>query len=122
MNSELEQLNQRWTTAWLEHDAELVESMMAPEYVYIAPNGKMLTRDQILDIVRSPDYRLLWGGRSEVSITAAASDIAIVVSRWRGQGKYQGQRFRDDHRCTSTLVRRAGQWLLIHEHCSAIAN
>ena len=120
MNIELEQMTQRWSTAWLEHDAAQVEAMMAPEYAYVAADGEVLTRDQILEIIGSPDYALAWGGRSEVSVTPVASDCAIVTSRSTGAGTFHGRRFRGDLRCSSVFVRRADRWLVVHEHCSRL--
>ena len=53
MTADLEHLNQIWEQAWLDKDTALVEKLMADDYVYIAPNGQMLDRDAILNIIRS---------------------------------------------------------------------
>jgi len=116
--AELERLIQVWTSAWLEHDASTVERLMAPEYVYIAPNGQVFDRPAILGIIRSPSYSVAWGRRTEVSILPLGVDSAAVLSRWQGEGTYQGQPFKDDHRCTSVFVRRGREWQISLEHCS----
>ncbi len=121
MSAELLELNQVWTRAWLDGDALAVESLMAPGYLYIAPNGEVLDRQKILSIIRSPRYHLLVGTRTEVGVTPLGTDCAAVSSRWKGEGSYEGQGFRDDHRCTTILVRREGRWQIILEHCSAIS-
>jgi hypothetical protein len=46
---EIEQLSKAWNTAWLENDAATVDRLMAPEYVYVAPNGQILDRAAILE-------------------------------------------------------------------------
>ncbi len=58
MMTELERLNDTWNKAWLEKDVATVEQLMASEYAYIAPNGQVLDRDAILQIIRSPSYEL----------------------------------------------------------------
>ena len=121
MNAELELLNEVWTKVWLEQDAGTVEKLMASTYVYIAPNGQVLDRGTILGIIRSPEYRLINGARTEVKITPLSDDSVAVISRWQGEGSYQGQPFQDDHHCTSVFVRHQGRWQIALEHCTAIS-
>jgi uncharacterized protein (TIGR02246 family) len=120
--TELESVNQRWVGAWLARDPEEVDAMMAPGYVYVAPDGRVMSRKAIMEIVESPEYALSWGGRSEVSVSRITPDLAMVVCRWRGEGMYRGRRFRDDQRCSSLFVKRAGTWLVAHEHSSTLAS
>lgn len=93
---------------------------MDAEFVYIAPNGQILDRP-MMTIIRSPSYRLEWGTRTEVTVVPLGGAAAAVVSRWQGEGSYEGRAFRDDHRCTSTFVRKDAEWRLALEHCCAIA-
>lgn len=115
---ELERLYGEWTRAWLDRDPATVDRLMAEEYRYAAPDGRVYDRAAILGIVRSPSYRLDWGERSEVSVAPLCADSAVILSRWRGEGGYEGRTFRDDHRCTTVFARRGGAWRIVHEHCS----
>jgi hypothetical protein len=65
MLSELHGLNERWNQAWLEKDVATVERLMADDYIHVAPNGLILNRQAILGIIRSPNYRLDRGTRTE---------------------------------------------------------
>jgi uncharacterized protein (TIGR02246 family) len=120
VDDELEGLTQRWINAWLERDIETIAGLMAPEYRYVGPRGEVLDRERILGIAQDPEYRLTWGGRSEIVISRPAADAALIVSRWRGEGRFEGHRFSDDQRCTTVLVRRHSRWLIVHEHCSQV--
>ena len=120
MEAELERLSQTWLRAWFDKDAATVERLMADEYIYIAPNGKLLDRVEILKIIRSESYHLDNGTRTEVVFRPIASDTAALVHRWQGEGGFNGQSFKDDHRCTMVCVRRAGVWQVFMEHCSPI--
>ena len=116
--TELEHLNQIWEQAWLDKDAVLVEKLMADEYVYIAPNGKIMDRDSILKIIRSPSYHLDYGTRTEVVVKAVSQDTAVVIHRAQDGGSLEGKTFKDDNRCTMLCVRRGHEWRVVLEQCS----
>ena len=118
VTAELERLNQMWAQGWLDKDAALVEKLMADEYLYIAPNGQMLDRQAILKIIRSPSYNLYQGTRTEVIIKSLGEGAAVIVHRSRAEGKFEGNSFKEDHRCTMLCVRRGGEWRVILEQCS----
>ncbi len=118
MTADLEHLNQIWEQAWLNKNEAQVEKMMADEYVYIAPNGQMLDREAILNIIRSSSYHLDKGTRTEVIVKPVGTDTAVVVHRSQSEGGLDGKPFKEDHRCTMLCVRRGAEWLVILEHCS----
>lgn len=118
MIADLEHLNQIWEQAWLDKDAALVEKLMSDDYVYIAPNGQMLDRDAILNIIRSPSYQLDNGTRTEVIIKSLGEDAAVIVHRSQAEGTFDGKPFKDDHRCTMLCTRRSGEWRVVLEQCS----
>ena len=63
MTDELERVNDKWNDAWLTKDVGTVEAIAAEDYLYVGPQGQVLDRDAILEIIRSPSYRLtsrLW--------------------------------------------------------------
>jgi hypothetical protein len=118
MTDDLQQLNQIWNRAWLEKDGDLVEKLMANEYVYIAPNGQLLDRQAILKIIRSPDYQLDSSSRTELSTRPVGEDAAVMVFHSQAEGRFEGKDFKDDYTCTMLCVRRGGEWRLMLEQCS----
>jgi ketosteroid isomerase-like protein len=120
MTEELKRLNEEWNGAWLTKDVAAVETMTAEDYVYIGPQGQLLDRAAILEIIRSPSYRLARGSWTEVAISKLGADSALVLDRFRGEGEYRGQPFHEDHRHTTVWIRRHGQWQMRLEHCSPI--
>ena len=121
MTEELEQPNDDWNGAWLAKDVATVEMLAAYDYVYISPQGQVLDRPAILEIIRSRSYRLASGSWTEVSISRLGSDFGLILDRFRGEGEYRGQAFKEDHRHTTVWLRRQGRWQVRLEHCSAIA-
>lgn len=120
MIQELERLNDKWNSAWLNKDSDTVEGLLAEDYEYIGPQGQVLDRSAILEIIRSPSYHLSIGSWEEVTISQLSLDSVLVLDRFRGEGEYRGQAFKEDHRHTTVWVRRSGQWFVRLEHCSAI--
>lgn len=118
MDAELQRLNDTWIRAWFEKDAATVDKLMADEYIYIAPNGQLLDRPAILQIIRAESYHLDSGAPTELVVRRIASDTAALVQRWQGEGSFDGKPFKDDHRCTRVCVRREGFWQVALEHCS----
>jgi hypothetical protein len=118
MSADLEHLNKIWNTAWLEKDAALVEKLMADDYLYIAPNGQLLDRKAILNVIRSPSYRLDNSTRTPVVIKTAGKDAAIMVFHSQAAGTFEGKSFKDDHKCTMLCVRRGNEWRVLLEQCS----
>jgi len=118
--SELERLNQDWIAAWVKKDAAAVEATMTPEYLYVAPNGRILDREKILSIIRSPTYKLQRATPTEVRVIELGPGVSAVLHRLRGAGSYQGKSFVDDHRCVRFFVKRGRKWLVTYEQCSPI--
>jgi hypothetical protein len=95
-----------------------VERLMAEDYLYIGPSGLILDRPAILNVVRSPSYRLDHGTRSEVVVRAVGRGAAVVRHRYQGAGSFEGTSFTDDHQCVMIWEKPAGEWRLVMEQCS----
>lgn len=78
--------------------------------------GDVSTREQSLEFLADPTYRLSQAVRSDVEITIAGP-VARVTSRWEGRGEYQGEPVIDDQTCGQTWLWRDGRWELFTEHC-----
>src|SRR5262249_39082862 len=116
--SELHDLSQRWFQALLDKDAETVDRLLADDYICVAPNGAIFDRQIILAIIRSPNYRLEHGTRTEVVVRALGQEAAVVRHRNQGAGSFEGISFTDDHRCLIIWEKQAGEWQLVMEQCS----
>lgn len=121
LRTELESVQAEWNRAWLEKDAAAVDALMAEECVYIATNGTVVTREQLLEVIRSPKFHIDEGSRTDARVVALHDESAVVADRWRGYGTLpDGGSFRDDHRCTFVWARRGGRWKLLLEQSTAI--
>ncbi|HXN20121.1 MAG TPA: nuclear transport factor 2 family protein [Candidatus Binatus sp.] len=117
---EIEQLSKAWNTAWLENDAATVDRLMAPEYVYVAPNGQILDRAAILGVILSPSYKIHHATWTELQIKVFGNDAVVVLDRLQGSGTLNSKTFNDDNRCARVCLRRNGAWQIAFEQASAI--
>jgi uncharacterized protein (TIGR02246 family) len=118
---EIQQLSRAWNAAWLANDSTTVDRLMAPEYVYVAPNGKILDRAAILGVILSPSYKIHHATWTELQIKVFGNDAAVILDRLQGAGTLHGKTFTDDNRCARVCLRRNGTWQIAFEQASAIA-
>jgi ketosteroid isomerase-like protein len=117
---EVTKLVARYDSAWNQHDSLTVNRLLAPSYQYFSSRGSVSSRGETMKFLSDPGYKLERARRSEVAV-ALSGDVAVVSSRWQGEGTYKGERFVDDQRCGQTWVRAGKSWQLLSEHCVQIA-
>ena len=109
-----------WQKAWFKKDARTIAESTTGDYAYVGPNGEVMNRAAILEVVSEPTYRLIDGRHTEHEVVMLRDDVALVKHRWQGHGTFRGQTFVDDHRCVMVCERSGGRWRVRYEHCSAI--
>jgi ketosteroid isomerase-like protein len=112
-------LIERYDAAWNHKDAAGIERILATDYVYFSSKGAVEPRQQMIDMARSPKYVLASAERTEMKIYRMA-DTAVVSSRWKGNGSYDGQEFHDNQRCSIVVGREKQEWRILSEHCTQI--
>ena len=108
-------------SAWNRRDTVAVGRMLPAGYQYFTSTGQVWPRARVLSLVGSPKYRIDRADRSEI-VPRVLGRTAIVSTRWRGAGEYDGKPFVDDQRCTLTLGKRDTAWELLAEHCTQITS
>src|SRR5580700_9547339 len=99
-----------YDNAWNHKDAAAIERILAPDYVYFSSKGQVRSRQSLLEEFLSPKYNLASAERTELK-AYLTMDTAVVSSRWKGHGTYDGREFHDDQRCSAVLARRHKDWL-----------
>ena len=107
---------------WAKRDTTAMKVAMADSYIYFTSVGSTSDRKKIISwFTPAEKYKVDSAIRSEVSITIHGN-TAIVSSRWIGSGSFDGEKFKDDQRCSLTIQKEAGKLKLISEHCTQIVN
>ncbi len=106
-------------SAWNRKDTLGVSQLMAPSYVYFSSRGGITQRREMLANLAAPHYRIEYADRSELEVHLFGAS-AVVSSRWRGRGVWQGKDFTDDQRCSLALGWNSAGWRIMSEHCTQI--
>ena len=116
----------RYDSAWSQRDTSAVSGLLAPQYQYFTSLGGVSSRAETMAMLSDPGYRLEHANRSEIAVSWSGP-VAVVSSRWQGQGTYRGQPFKDDQRCGQTWLvtdpteeLRSRTLQLLSEHCVQI--
>jgi ketosteroid isomerase-like protein len=117
---DISHLVETYDNAWNNKDTAGIERILAPDYVYFTSKGGVESRQDMLNMLLSPKYTLASAARSEMKVYRVSS-TAVVSSRWKGHGTYNGQEFHDDERCSIVLAREKQGWQVLSEHCTQIA-
>jgi ketosteroid isomerase-like protein len=117
--NDITSLVERYDAAWNHKDVAAIKRILAADYVYFTSKGGVQSRQHVLDMASSPKYMLASAERNEMKIYRMA-DTAVVGSRWKGHGSYDGQPFNDDQRCSIVLGRENREWKILSEHCTQI--
>lgn len=107
--------------AWNAKDRARLNEILDPSYIYFTSTGAVWSRDRVLDMVLSPEYRLSSASRGELVVHGAGA-TATVSSRWTGAGTFKDHAFTDDQRCGLTVTRRGDRLVVLAEHCTQIAH
>ena len=107
---------------WAKRDTTAMKEAMAENYIYFTSVGSTTDRNKILGwFVPADKYKVDTAIRSEIDVTMHGN-TAVVSSRWIGSGSFDGEKFRDDQRCSLTIQKEHGKIKLISEHCTQIVN
>lgn len=102
--------------AWNAKNNKVVDSLYATQYKYFTSVGGISSRARNLEILAADYYKLITANRSEIDISIDGN-VAIVSSRWQGNGIWKGQPFNDNQRCGLVIQKNDNQLKLLSEHC-----
>ena len=91
MTGELEAVIAAWQDAWFTGDASTIAATMADDYVYVGPNGAVMGRTAILQVVNDPTYTLTDGTHTERVVSCSVTPRRWCATGGRGQGHSVGK-------------------------------
>lgn len=103
-------LEDQWTTALVNRDAQTFQRLLAPNFVY-TEDEQLMTRDDVIRSVTGPD-RIAWA-RNEGMRAHDFGDVQVVTGVLHLRGRGSGGNFDRRYRFTDTWQRRNGQWQMI---------
>ena len=110
---------ERFDRGWKTKNTGLVDSVLAPSYIYFTQSGGISSRNKIVETAGSPEYTLDTVQRRQFDIQIEGN-TAVVNTIWSGKGVYYGEPFDDTQRCSITIIKNKGKLEILSEHCTLI--
>ena len=109
----------RFDEGWKNKNLKVVDSVLAPSYIYFTQSGGIFARANLVQTAGSPAYLLDTMERMHFFVKLY-ENTAVVSTRWRGKGIYNGVPFDEDQRCSLTIIKANGKVEILTEHCTPI--
>lgn len=109
----------KFDNGWLNKKLPVVDSVLAPAYIYFTQSGGTFSRDSVVATAGENSYLLEDMSRTEFVITTYGN-TAVVSTRWKGKGSYRGTPFNEDQRCSIVLVKKNNKVEILSEHCTPV--
>jgi Domain of unknown function (DUF4440) len=110
---------QHFDEGWKNKNADAVDAVLSPSYVYYTQSGGTFDRTNVVNTAGSPDYRLDTVRRQQFDIKIEGN-TAVVNTVWNAKGSYFDTPFNDSQRCSITIIKKDGKVQILSEHCTPI--
>ncbi len=120
---DLLKLEHDWDKALVQRTPEVLRRILAEDYVLTTPYGQFVTRDQLLESLRTPrpdGFELVAVDHREFS-TQLYGDTALLHSRFTLKGRVGTQEVSTPFRHTDVFVKQSGQWRCVSRPATKIA-
>ena len=109
----------RFDEGWIGKNLSIVDSVLAPSYIYFTQSGSTFNRKNLVETAGSSEYLLDSAERLEYRIKLF-ENTAVVSTRWIGKGVYKGVDFDENQRCSLTIIKIDNKVQILSEHCTPI--
>jgi ketosteroid isomerase-like protein len=117
---ELIQIQQRLINAWVNHERETINQLLADDWTVTDPAGRHLTKIEVLAELDSGERKLESGTIDDVKVRLYG-DTAVITGRTIAAGSYQGTSVSVKLRFTDVFVKQNGNWRAVASHATLIA-
>jgi ketosteroid isomerase-like protein len=114
---EVEKLERELFDAYRQHNISTLDRILADDYVFIAPNGQMRTKDAVRNF-NWPQYQRLDVDEVRVRVYGEA---AVLTARVTLQGSPGTEDPTGAYRHTRVYVRQRGIWRAVSGHSTRMA-
>ncbi len=116
--AQLTDIENKWNSGLLKPDTDYIDSITAPGYVSTETDGRLLTKSQMLDDLKSGKVKVEAFDATDIK-THLYGDAAVVTAAFTEKGVQDGKPFAHSGRYTDFFVKKNGQWLAVATHSSA---
>ena len=122
LTREIADVEERWQRAVRDRDLPVLEALLAPEFTLTTgrPGAPVRTREAYLRITAT-EYVIRDFAFESLEVVALGPDGALARSRYRQTGSMAGEDRSQAFLMTDVFARRAGRWVAVARHASALA-
>lgn len=114
-------MEHRWARAVLKNDAGVIESMLSEGFVQTGSNGRLKSREQVLEATRSGDRKLTRSDLFQIEVKLFQREtVAVVTGIWSGEGAYKGAPMKATERWTDTWIKTKDGWKCISSQSTEV--
>ena len=107
--------------ALIEQDAAAFDRLLADEYTVTLPNGKVLTKAEVVANAKSGIVKYEADKTKSDSVKARVfGDTALVTGLWTEKGTSAGKDFDGTLQYTLVFLKRDGAWKIVSDHATLI--
>ena len=118
---QLKQLEQRLVHAWIKKDRETVNEILADDWSVIDPNGRVLTKAQVLAEGFESETRNIVSGTIDEVQVRLLGHVAVVTGRTVATGSYHDNPFSVRLRFTDVCEKQGAHWQVVASQGTLIA-
>ena len=115
----LSKMEQDWVDALLKGDATFQDSILADDYIGVAPDGRISTKAQSVDEVRSGAFKTESMSINGIKVRVFG-DVAVVTYGQSEKSQFQGKDTSGRSLWTDIFVKRNGKWQIAANHGSRV--
>jgi ketosteroid isomerase-like protein len=111
----LKEMENKWEAAYVAHDASVLQSFVASDFIGVSPQGgKFLNKSGLLSEFKSNKDTYKSAVNEKLNVKIFGPNVAVVTgsAREKGTGK-DGKAFDKAYHFTDTWMERNGQWQCI---------
>ena len=122
--AEVLDLDQRLRVAFEDRDMDLIETLHAPEFTLNGPAGKIQTRSETMDLLRTSSARQAEAERVVEAAFQSGDEVVVIMGReslvWEGTGRADLDGRRTARRFTNVWHRVNGNWRYIARQATTV--
>src|SRR6266487_3068644 len=116
VQANLKQMEDAWVKALVSKDQAAVGNMIADDFAGFNPEGKHVTKSQLLDEVKNEPNTLSSATNENIDVHVYGPNLATVIGTTTEKGKGKdGKQFTRSYVWVDTWMERNGKWQCIAE-------
>jgi hypothetical protein len=116
---QLVQVKYEWGKAYVQHDAELLDRILAPDYSVTDDSGHTKERAEVIADFKAGEVTYETTSYDDVKVRIYGA-VAIVAGRGAVKGRNARGGFHREYFSTNVFVKRGGRWQAVATHISGV--